>query len=65
MCVCVRARAQALVASLANKNVLIVSDNHIRMPDWCRGNFDRNGFFRDQYFNRLMDKGPDQGSHNI
>ncbi|KAL3501106.1 hypothetical protein ACH5RR_035555 [Cinchona calisaya] len=42
---------QAVVASLANNNVMIILDNHISKPGWCCSNFDGNGFFGDQYFN--------------
>ncbi|KAK6160346.1 hypothetical protein DH2020_003727 [Rehmannia glutinosa] len=42
---------QAVVASLAKKNVMIILDNHTSKPGWCCSNFDGNGFFGDQYFN--------------
>ncbi|CAI9093059.1 OLC1v1028465C1 [Oldenlandia corymbosa var. corymbosa] len=42
---------QAVVASLANHNVMIILDNHISKPGWCCSNDDGNGFFGDQYFN--------------
>ncbi|CAA3006098.1 uncharacterized protein LOC111406301 [Olea europaea var. sylvestris] len=42
---------QAVVASLANNNVMIVLDNQISKPGWCCSNSDGNGFFGDQYFN--------------
>ncbi|KAK4485734.1 hypothetical protein RD792_008380 [Penstemon davidsonii] len=42
---------QAVVASLAKNNVLIILDNHTSKPGWCCSNFDGNGFFGDQYFN--------------
>ncbi|KAH6809917.1 Cellulase hydrolase family protein [Perilla frutescens var. frutescens] len=42
---------QAVVASLAGKNVMIILDNHTSKPGWCCSNFDGNGFFGDVYFN--------------
>ncbi|KAL8497453.1 hypothetical protein ACS0TY_020956 [Phlomoides rotata] len=42
---------QAVVASLAKKNVMIILDNHTSKPGWCCSNFDGNGFFGDVYFN--------------
>ncbi|XP_027151665.1 glycosyl hydrolase 5 family protein [Coffea eugenioides] len=42
---------QAVVASLASNNVMIILDNHISKPGWCCSNFDGNGFFGDRYFN--------------
>ncbi|KAL3511360.1 hypothetical protein ACH5RR_030761 [Cinchona calisaya] len=41
---------QAVVASLANNNVMIILDNHISKPGWCCSNSDGNGFFGDEYF---------------
>ncbi|KAG9130691.1 hypothetical protein Leryth_018083 [Lithospermum erythrorhizon] len=42
---------QAVVASLAKNNVMIILDNQISKPGWCCSNFDGNGFFGDKYFN--------------
>ncbi|GFQ00686.1 endoglucanase e1 [Phtheirospermum japonicum] len=41
---------QAVVASLARANVLIILDNHLSKPGWCCSTFDDNGFFGDKYF---------------
>ncbi|CAA0814108.1 Cellulase (glycosyl hydrolase family 5) protein [Striga hermonthica] len=41
---------QAVVASLAKNNVLIILDNHISILGWCCSSFDENGFFGDKYF---------------
>ncbi|XP_021746764.1 uncharacterized protein LOC110712601 [Chenopodium quinoa] len=49
---------QAIVASLAKNNVMVILDNHVSKPAWCCGNDDGNGFFGDQYFNpKLWIKG--------
>ncbi|XP_075473490.1 glycosyl hydrolase 5 family protein-like [Primulina tabacum] len=42
---------QAVVASLARNDVMVILDNHISKPGWCCSNFDDNGFFGDKYFN--------------
>ncbi|OIT34695.1 PREDICTED: uncharacterized protein LOC109244363 [Nicotiana attenuata] len=41
---------QAVVASIAKNNVMIILDNHISKPGWCCSRFDGNGFFGDKYF---------------
>ncbi|XP_070043849.1 glycosyl hydrolase 5 family protein-like [Nicotiana tomentosiformis] len=41
---------QAVVASLAKNNVMMILDNHISKPGWCCSRFDGNGFFGDEYF---------------
>ncbi|XP_075485386.1 glycosyl hydrolase 5 family protein-like [Primulina tabacum] len=41
---------QAVVASLAKNNVMIVLDNHTSKPGWCCSKLDGNGFFGDKYF---------------
>ncbi|XP_073031687.1 glycosyl hydrolase 5 family protein-like [Primulina eburnea] len=41
---------QAVVASLAKNNVMIVLDNHTSKPGWCCSKLDGNGFFGDVYF---------------
>lgn len=41
---------QAVVANLADNNIMVILDNHISKPGWCCSNSDGNGFFGDKYF---------------
>ncbi|OWM76142.1 hypothetical protein CDL15_Pgr009788 [Punica granatum] len=41
---------QAVVSSLARKDLMVILDNHISKPGWCCSDNDGNGFFGDQYF---------------